>query len=67
MNDTPTHRLPADWEPPMPSEAELLAVLSESEAGLFMPGEVVRRDLRDSISRLEARAAGHTAKTAMLR
>ncbi len=71
MNDTPTHRLPADWEPPTPSEAELLAVLAESEAeaeaGLSVPGEVVRRDLRDSIARLEARAAGHTAKIAIIR
>ena len=25
MDDTPHHRRPADWEPPMPSEAELLA------------------------------------------
>ena len=55
----------------MPSEAELLAVLAESEAeaeaGLFVPGEIVRRDLRDSIARLEARAAGRTAKTAIRR
>ena len=55
----------------MPSEAELLAVLAESEAeaeaGLFVPGEIVRRDLRDSIARLEARAAGRATKTAIRR
>ncbi len=55
----------------MPGEHELMAVLAESEfeaeAGLSVPGEIVRRDLRDSIARLEARAAGRTAKTAILR
>jgi hypothetical protein len=71
MNDTPSHKPQADWHPPMPSEAELLAALAESEAeaeaGLFVPGEVVRRELLDSIARLEARAAGRTAKTAARR
>src|SRR5580658_9505977 len=32
MNDTPHNRRPADVDPPMPSEAELLVALAESEA-----------------------------------
>jgi predicted transcriptional regulator len=55
----------------MPGEAELLAALEESEAeaeaGLFVPGDVVRRELLDSIARMEARAAGRTTKTAARR
>jgi hypothetical protein len=64
MDDTPHHSHPADWEPPMPSEAELLAALDESLAELAagvptVPGEVVRQGLLDSIARMEAkRAAG---------
>jgi uncharacterized protein len=34
MDDTPRHGHPADWEPPMPSEAELLASRARSEAEL---------------------------------
>ncbi len=68
MDDTPNRTPPADWDPPTPSEAELLAALAESEAeaeaGLFVPGETVRRELLDSIARLEARAAGRKAKAA---
>ena len=48
----------------MPTEAELLAALAESEAeaeaGLFVPGHVVRQELLDSMTRMEARAAGRT-------
>jgi hypothetical protein len=64
MDDTPHHSHRADWEPPMPSEAELLAALDESLAELAagvptVPGEVVRQGLLDSIARMEAkRAAG---------
>lgn len=61
MDDTPRRHTPADWEPPLPTEADLVAALEESEAeaeaGLSAPGDVVRQELRDSIARLEARAA----------
>jgi hypothetical protein len=60
MDDTPHHRHPADWHPPMPSEAELLAALAESEAeaeaGLFVSGDEIMRELRESIARMEGRA-----------
>lgn len=59
MDDTPHRENPADWEPPMPTEAELLAALEESEAdlaaGRTVPGELVRQGLLDSIARLEAK------------
>jgi hypothetical protein len=50
MDDNPTHTAaPAGW----------LEILEESEAelaaGLTVPGEVVRRMLRDSLARLEAK------------
>jgi hypothetical protein len=61
MDDTPHRENPADWEPPMPTEAELLAALEESEAdlaaGRIVPGELVRQRLLDSIARLEAKHA----------
>jgi hypothetical protein len=66
MDDTPRHRHPADWNPPLPSEAELLAALAESEAeaeaGLFVSGDEIMRELRESIARMEGRAtaADHT-------
>jgi hypothetical protein len=51
---------PADWDPPMPTEAELLAALAESEAeaeaGLFVYGEEIMRELRESIARMEGQA-----------
>ena len=57
MDDTLHHKPPADWEPPMPSEAELLAALEESEAdiaaGRFVSGDEVLRELRESIARME--------------
>jgi hypothetical protein len=60
MNDTSRHRLPAEWDPPMPSEAELLAALAESEAeaeaGLFVSGDEIMRELHESIARMEGRA-----------
>jgi hypothetical protein len=52
MDDTPTSSVaPADW----------LEVLAESDAdlaaGRIVPGDVVMRDLRDGLARLEAKAA----------
>lgn len=71
MNDAPSHRSSVDWEPPLPDEADLLAALAESdaeaEAGLFVPADVVRQRLLDSIARVEARAAGRTAESAAVR
>lgn len=59
MDDTPRNKLPAYRDPPMPSSAELLAVLAESEAeaeaGLFLSGDELIRELHESIARLEAR------------
>ena len=60
MNDTPLHSHPAEWDPPVPSEAELLAALAESEAeaeaGLFVSGDEIMRELHESIARMEGRA-----------
>jgi hypothetical protein len=65
MHDAPHQRTAADPEPPTPSESELLVALAESEteadAGLFVPGETVRRRLLDSTARLQTRAAGQVA------
>ena len=61
MNDTPQHDRPADWEPPMPSEAELLAALARSDAdiaaGRLVPAAVVHAELSAAIARIEARRA----------
>jgi len=66
MDDTPQHRHPADWEPPMPSEAELLASLTRSEAelaaGQIVSGDDVLRELDESIARMEAKRAGRTLR-----
>jgi hypothetical protein len=65
MDDTPHHRRSADWNPPMPTEAELLAALAESEAdiaaGRLVPGEAVHRELQASIARLEAKGRAKEA------
>jgi hypothetical protein len=54
MDDTPHHRHPADWEPPIPSEAELLASLARSEAvlaaGQMVSGDEVLRELDESVA-----------------
>jgi hypothetical protein len=59
MNDTPQHDRPADWEPPMPSEAELLAALARSDAdiaaGRLVPAAVVHAELSAAIGRIAAR------------
>jgi hypothetical protein len=61
MDDTPHHRQPADLHPRTPSEAELLAALAESEAeaeaGVFISGDEIMRELRESIARMEGRNA----------
>jgi len=66
MDDTPHHRHPADREPPMPSEAELLASLARSEAelaaGQIVSGDEVLRELDESIARMEAKRAGRTLR-----
>ena len=41
----------------MPGEAELLAALAESEAGLFISGDEIMRELHESIARMEGLAA----------
>jgi hypothetical protein len=64
VDDTPHRRPPADWEPPMPSEAELLASLARSEAelaaGQIVSGDDVLRELDESIARMKAKRAGRT-------
>jgi hypothetical protein len=66
MDDTPRHKLPADWDPPMPSEAELLASLARSDAefaaGQFVSGDEVLRELDESIARMEAKRSGGTPR-----
>lgn len=66
MDDTPRHRRPAGWDPPMPSEAELLASLARSEAdltsGRIVSGDEVSRELDESIARMEAKRAGGTPR-----
>jgi hypothetical protein len=61
MNDTSHPDLPPDWEPPMPSEAELLAALARSDAdiaaGRVVPAAVVHAELAAAIARIEARRA----------
>jgi predicted transcriptional regulator len=45
----------------MPSETELLAALAESEAeaeaGLFVSGDEIMRELHESIARMEGKVA----------
>src|SRR5450755_4324402 len=64
MNDTPHHKHPADREPPMPSETELLASLTQSDAelaaGQIVSGDEVLRELDESIARMGAKRAGRT-------
>jgi hypothetical protein len=61
MDDTPHQRRPADWDTPMPSEAELLASLARSEAqlaaGRTVSGDEMLRELDESIARMEAKRA----------
>jgi hypothetical protein len=68
MDDTPHHEPPADWEPPPPSEVELLAALARSDAevtdGLTVPAAVVHQRIRDAIARIESRK--HARQTAGL-
>jgi hypothetical protein len=62
MDDTPRRSLPADWDPPMPSEAKLRAALERSEAefaaGQIVSGDEVLRELDESIARMEAKHSG---------
>jgi hypothetical protein len=66
MDDTPHHRRPADWEPPMRGKAELLASLARSEAelaaGQIVSGDEVLRELDESIARIDAKRAGRTPR-----
>jgi hypothetical protein len=66
MDDTPHRRHPADWEPRMPSGAELLASLARSEAelaaGQIVSGDEVLHELDESIARMEAKCAGRTPR-----
>ncbi len=66
MNDTPRDKRPDDWDPPMPSDAELLASLARSEAefaaGQIVSGDEVLRELDESIARMEAKRSGGTPR-----
>jgi hypothetical protein len=61
MESTPRPTHPDNWEPPMPSRDELLRVLAESEAeaeaGLFVSGDKVIRELYAAAAQLEASLA----------
>ncbi len=70
--DAPPHKkLAADWNPPIPGEAELLAALARSEAelaaGLAVSGDDVIRELDESIARMEAKRAGGAPRRAVTR
>ena len=71
MDDTPHHPHPADWEPSIPSEAELLASLARSEAelaaGQIVSGDELLRELDESIARMEAKRAGRTPRGTTIR
>ena len=58
MDVTPHRESPADLEPLMPTEAELLAALARSDAklasGQIVSGDEVLRELDESIARMEA-------------
>jgi hypothetical protein len=60
------HSHPADWDPPMPTEAELLASLARSDAdiaaGRIVSGDEVLRELDESIARMEAKRTGGTPR-----
>jgi hypothetical protein len=62
MDDTPRRRLPADRDPPMPSEDEMRAALERSEAqfaaGQIVSGDEVLRELDESIARMDAKHSG---------
>lgn len=71
MDDTLHRTPPADRDPPMPSEAELLASLALSEAefaaGQVVSGDEVLRELDESIARMEAKRFGGTPRRAVTR
>ena len=68
MDDTHHHTHPADRDPPMAGEAELLAALARSEAdlasGRIVPASVVHEALRAAIERIEARRGQQRATLA---
>lgn len=59
MDDTPNNQRRGGWEPPMPSEAELLAELDRSDAdvdaGRIVSGDEVLREIDEAIARMEAK------------
>lgn len=65
MDDTPKRLETAHLDPVIAGEAELLTILAESEAeaeaGLFVSGDEVIRELHESIARMERRAAADHA------
>jgi hypothetical protein len=71
MDDTPHRRLPADWDPPMPIEAELRAALERSEAqfaaGDIVSGDEVLRELDESIARMKAKRSGEVRRRTVAR
>lgn len=62
MDGTPRHTHSADREPPMPTEAELIAALARSEAelaaGQIVSGDEALCELDESIARMEAKRSG---------
>jgi hypothetical protein len=61
MDDAPHHNRRANWDPPMPSEAEVRASLARSDAdiaaGRTVSASSVHAELQAAIDRIEARRA----------
>lgn len=58
MDDILHHSPRADWDPPMPSEAEVRASLDRSDAdiaaGRTVPASIVHAELQAALDRMEA-------------
>ena len=71
MDDAPRIKLSDAPNPPTPSRDELLRVLAESQAeadaGLFVSGDEVIRELYQATAQLEARLATPKKSTAATR
>ncbi len=68
MDDTPRHAY-SDLDAPAPTEAQLAAVLadSEAEAGVFVDGDALVRDLYADADRLEAEIAAERGRKGVRR
>ena len=71
MDDTSHRRLPADRDPPMPSEPDLRAALERSEAqfaaGEIVSGDEVLRELDESVARMKVKRSSGVRRRAVAR